>query len=152
MEIVISESLGTIQQNGGWHRARRPPLGTSNKEQCCLCRHQCSTPQVEPPGDDDEINSPRPNGAVVDAAETFAAILGEEPENSGAYAGLIRCHLALDQLDQAEAMLTAAPPPVKLRPCRIRPKHTPRIPLSFQLQLGTNTDAGQQTPPPTPVR
>ena len=44
------------------------------------------------------------------------------------------------------------PPPVKLRPCRIRPKHTPRIPLSFQLQLGTNTDAGQQTPPPTPVK
>jgi putative thioredoxin len=51
-------------------------------------------------------------GAVADAAETFAAILGEEPENSGAYAGLIRCHLALDQLDQAEAMLTAAPPAI----------------------------------------
>lgn len=49
-------------------------------------------------------------GAVADAAETFAAILGEEPENAGAYAGLIRCHLALDQLDQAEALLTAAPP------------------------------------------
>lgn len=51
-------------------------------------------------------------GAVTDAAETFAAILGEEPENAGAYAGLIRCHLALDQLDQAEAMLTAAPPAI----------------------------------------
>lgn len=51
-------------------------------------------------------------GAVADAAETFAAILGEEPENAGAYAGLIRCHLALDQLDQAEAMLDAAPPAV----------------------------------------
>ena len=51
-------------------------------------------------------------GAVADAAETFAAILGEEPENAGAYAGLIRCHLALDQLDQAEAMLTAAPPAI----------------------------------------
>lgn len=49
-------------------------------------------------------------GAVADAAETFAAILGEEPENADAYAGLIRCHLALDQLDQAEAMLAAAPP------------------------------------------
>lgn len=49
-------------------------------------------------------------GAVADAAETFAAILGEEPENAGAYSGLIRCHLALDQLDQAEAMLTAVPP------------------------------------------
>jgi putative thioredoxin len=51
-------------------------------------------------------------GAVADAAETFAAILGEEPENAGAYVGLIRCHLALDQLDQAEAMLNAAPPAV----------------------------------------
>jgi putative thioredoxin len=51
-------------------------------------------------------------GAVADAAETFAAILGEEPENAGAYAGLIRCHLALDQLDQAETMLTAAPPAI----------------------------------------
>lgn len=48
-------------------------------------------------------------GAVTDAAETFAAILGEEPENPAAYAGLVRCHLALGQLDQAEAMLNAAP-------------------------------------------
>jgi putative thioredoxin len=48
-------------------------------------------------------------GAVTDAAETFAAILGEEPENAVAYAGLARCHLVLDQLDQAEAMLDAAP-------------------------------------------
>lgn len=48
-------------------------------------------------------------GAVADAAETFAAILGEEPENAVAYAGLIRCHLALGQLEQAEAMLTATP-------------------------------------------
>lgn len=48
-------------------------------------------------------------GAVTDAAETFAAILGEEPENPGAYAGLMRCHLALGQLDQADAMLAAVP-------------------------------------------
>ncbi|WP_173861040.1 co-chaperone YbbN [Tabrizicola sp. TH137] len=48
-------------------------------------------------------------GAVTDAAETFAAILGEEPENPAAYSGLVRCHLALGQLDQAEAMLNAAP-------------------------------------------
>lgn len=48
-------------------------------------------------------------GAVTDAAETFAAILGEEPENAAAYGGLVRCHLALGQLDQAEAMLSAAP-------------------------------------------
>lgn len=48
-------------------------------------------------------------GAAVDAAETFAAILEEEPENAGAYAGLVRTHLALDNLDQAEALLAAAP-------------------------------------------
>ncbi|CAN1487252.1 COG3118 Thioredoxin domain-containing protein [Paracoccaceae bacterium] len=48
-------------------------------------------------------------GAAVDAAETFAAILGEEPENSAAYGGLVRAHLALGNLDQAEAFLTAAP-------------------------------------------
>jgi putative thioredoxin len=48
-------------------------------------------------------------GAAVDAAETFAAILGEEPDNAAAYAGLVRSHLALGNLDQAEAFLTAAP-------------------------------------------
>jgi putative thioredoxin len=48
-------------------------------------------------------------GAAVDAAETFAAILGEEPENAAAYAGLVRAHLALGNLEQAEAFLAAAP-------------------------------------------
>ncbi len=48
-------------------------------------------------------------GAAVDAAETFAAILGEEPENAVAYAGLIRSHLALGALDQAQAFADAAP-------------------------------------------
>jgi putative thioredoxin len=48
-------------------------------------------------------------GAVADAAETFAAILGEEAENAAAYAGLVRCHLALGQLEQAETMLAAVP-------------------------------------------
>lgn len=48
-------------------------------------------------------------GAVVDAAETFAAILGEEPENPQAYSGLVRTHIAAGNLDQAEAFLAAAP-------------------------------------------
>lgn len=48
-------------------------------------------------------------GAAVDAAETFAAILEEEPENALAYGGLVRAHLALNNLDQAEALLTNAP-------------------------------------------
>ena len=48
-------------------------------------------------------------GAAVDAAETFAAILGEEPENAAAYGGLVRAHLALGNYDQAEGLLAAAP-------------------------------------------
>jgi len=48
-------------------------------------------------------------GAAVDAADTFAAILGEEPENPAAYGGLVRAHIALGNLDQAEGFLTAAP-------------------------------------------
>jgi putative thioredoxin len=48
-------------------------------------------------------------GAAVDAAETFAAILGEEPENPAAFGGLARAHLAMGNLDQAEALLNNAP-------------------------------------------
>ena len=48
-------------------------------------------------------------GAVVDAAQTFAAILGEDAENAAAYGGLVRAHLALDELDKAEGLLTTAP-------------------------------------------
>ncbi|MBC7139574.1 MAG: thioredoxin [Defluviimonas sp.] len=48
-------------------------------------------------------------GAAVDAAETFAAILGEEPENAEAFGGLVRAHIALGNLDQAEAFLSGAP-------------------------------------------
>ena len=49
-------------------------------------------------------------GAVTDAAETFAAILGEDAGNAAAYAGLVRCHITLGQLDQAELMLANAAP------------------------------------------
>ncbi|MFN3845667.1 MAG: tetratricopeptide repeat protein [Paracoccaceae bacterium] len=48
-------------------------------------------------------------GAAVDAAETFAAILGEEPENAPAYGGLIRAHLALGNLEQAETFAANTP-------------------------------------------
>ena len=51
-------------------------------------------------------------GAAVDAAETFAAILGEDPDNAVAYGGMIRAHLALGSIDQAEAFLAAAPPAI----------------------------------------
>jgi putative thioredoxin len=48
-------------------------------------------------------------GAVADAAQTFAAILGEEPNHAVAYAGLVRAHIALGDLEQAEAILNGAP-------------------------------------------
>jgi putative thioredoxin len=51
-------------------------------------------------------------GAAADAAETFAAILGEEAENAAAYGGLIRAHLALGDLDQAQALIDAASPAI----------------------------------------
>ena len=48
-------------------------------------------------------------GAAVDAAETFAAILEEDAENAEAYGGLMRAHLALGNLEQAEQLLAAVP-------------------------------------------
>lgn len=51
-------------------------------------------------------------GAAADAAETFAAILEEEPENAGAFSGLARTYLAIGELDRAEALLAAAPPKI----------------------------------------
>ncbi|MCE2747478.1 MAG: thioredoxin [Rhodobacter sp.] len=48
-------------------------------------------------------------GAVVDAVETFAAILGEDPANAAAYGGLIRAHLMLGEVDRAQALADAAP-------------------------------------------
>ncbi|WP_027245322.1 thioredoxin family protein [Leisingera daeponensis] len=48
-------------------------------------------------------------GAVADAAQTFAAILGEDDKCAAAYGGLARAHIALGELDQAEAVLNGAP-------------------------------------------
>lgn len=48
-------------------------------------------------------------GAVDDAAQTFAAILEEDPLNVAAYAGLVRCHIAKGDLEEAEAILNGAP-------------------------------------------
>lgn len=48
-------------------------------------------------------------GAAADAAETFAAILEEEPENAAAYGGMIRTYIAIGDLDQADAFAAAAP-------------------------------------------
>ena len=48
-------------------------------------------------------------GAAADAAQTFAAILHEDPNNARAYAGMARAHIVLEDLDQAEAILNGAP-------------------------------------------
>ncbi len=49
-------------------------------------------------------------GAVTDAAQTYAAILGEDEGNVAALAGLARAHLAMGDLAQAGAVLDLAPP------------------------------------------
>ncbi len=56
------------------------------------------------------------DGEAVDAAQTFAAILEEDPNSAGAYAGLVRAHLALDEADKAKAMLAGAPDAIKSSP------------------------------------
>jgi len=48
-------------------------------------------------------------GDASDAAQTFAAILEEDDQCVAAYAGLARAHLALDEADQAEAVLNGVP-------------------------------------------
>ena len=49
------------------------------------------------------------NGDAADAVETFAAILSEDGNHAVAYGGLVRAHLALGEVDQAEAVLNGAP-------------------------------------------
>lgn len=48
-------------------------------------------------------------GAADDAAQVFAAILGQMPESAGALGGLARAQIALGNFDQAEALLANAP-------------------------------------------
>lgn len=48
-------------------------------------------------------------GEAEDAAQTFAAILGEDPLHAGAYGGMVRAHIAMGDLDQAEGLLNGAP-------------------------------------------
>lgn len=55
-------------------------------------------------------------GAAADAAETFAAILQEDPANAEAYGGLVRSYLALGEVDQAEAILNGAPAEISKAP------------------------------------
>ncbi len=55
-------------------------------------------------------------GAAADAAQTFAAILGEEPNHAVAYGGMVRAHIAMGDLAQAEAILNGAPVEISKAP------------------------------------
>ncbi|MGR3371783.1 tetratricopeptide repeat protein [Pseudooceanicola nanhaiensis] len=55
-------------------------------------------------------------GAAEDAAQTFAAILQEDPEHAAAYGGLVRAQIALGDLEQAEAILNGAPVQISKSP------------------------------------
>jgi len=56
------------------------------------------------------------DGDIQDAAQTFAAILEQEPSTVGAYAGLAQCYLAQGDLEQAEATLNGAPAAISNAP------------------------------------
>ena len=49
------------------------------------------------------------DGDFEAAIETFSAILEEDANNIKSYIGLIKCHIALGDLDQAEAILNGIP-------------------------------------------
>ena len=51
-------------------------------------------------------------GAAADAAETFAAILAEDPASAAAFGGLARAWMAAGDLDKAEAFLATATPEI----------------------------------------
>ncbi len=55
-------------------------------------------------------------GAAADAAQTYAAIAQEDPNNVRAYAGMARAEIALGELDQAEAILNGAPAEIASAP------------------------------------
>jgi putative thioredoxin len=55
-------------------------------------------------------------GDIQDAMQTFSAILGEDPSNVESFAGLAQCYIALNDLDQAEAVLNGAPVDVSRSP------------------------------------
>ncbi len=48
-------------------------------------------------------------GDAAGAAQTFAAILVEDPGNAAAFGGMARAHIAMGELEQAEAVLNGAP-------------------------------------------
>lgn len=66
-------------------------------------------------------------GAIADAAQTFGAIIQEDPKNIGAYAGLIKTYLAASDIDQAQGILDNLPQDIQNDPAF--------VPLKAQLEL-----------------
>ncbi|MDD7971509.1 thioredoxin [Roseinatronobacter alkalisoli] len=64
----------------------------------------------------DEADSMLEQGAAADAAQVFAAVLAEEPENARAFGGLARAHIAAGNLDQAEALIANVPAAIATAP------------------------------------
>ena len=56
------------------------------------------------------------DGDFEAAIETFSAILEEDPNNLKSYVGLIKSHIAMHDLDQAEAVLNGAPMEISQSP------------------------------------
>ena len=48
-------------------------------------------------------------GNATDASQTFSAIIQEDPNNVASYAGLVKAHIMLNDLSEAEAILNGAP-------------------------------------------
>jgi putative thioredoxin len=61
-------------------------------------------------------------GAAADAAQTYGAILGEEPGNARAVAGLAKAFTAVGQLEEATAALEAAPEEIANDPAIVAAK------------------------------
>ncbi len=55
-------------------------------------------------------------GDIESAIETFSAILEEDIKNLKSYIGLVKCHLALGDLDQAEAIFNGIPAEISQDP------------------------------------
>ena len=81
-------------------------------------------------------------GDLQSAIETFSAILQEDTNNLKSYIGLVKCHLALGDLDQAEAILNGIPAEISQRP-EVEPIHA-QIQLAKQaLDVGPINDLQQ---------
>ena len=64
----------------------------------------------------DEAEQMLDTGAATDAAQVFAAVLAEEPDNARAFGGLARANIAAGNLDQAEALIANAPAAIAAAP------------------------------------